>query len=271
MTKRKLTLLAAVSAVGFSLGGAAISDAIAQNADPVVPELEWDTGLKKFQFDADKFIGQRFSAVCPPRSIRDEVEPIFGTDVYPSKNPICVAALHAGKITTDGGPVTVQLNPGAESYTGSSRNGIDSGNLPGTPRSMVFVDATDATAADEARAPYIERLKWDFRFTDSGYARKDLVGQRFTFDCPVAPGDLRLRRVVGTDSYAHNSIVCQAAVHAGKITMEEGGIVEVQLDPGIKRLVGSIRNGIETADGSGNPRSISFVDTAAAPSTAVQN
>ncbi len=271
MTKRKMTLLAAVSAVGFSLGGAAIHDAAAQNAAPVVPELEWDTALKKFQFDQDKFIGQRFSAVCPPHSIRDELEQVFGTDVYPSNNPICVAALHAGKITKDGGPVTVQLNPGAESYTGSSRNEIDSGNLPGTPRSMVFVDGAGSAAADEVRTPYIERLKWDFRFTDSGYARKGLVGQRFTFNCPAAPGDLRLRRVVGTDSYAQNSIVCQAAVHAGKITMEEGGIVEVQLDPGVKKLVGSIRNGVETSDGSGNPRSISFVDSAAVPSTAAQN
>ncbi|HIC81268.1 MAG TPA: hypothetical protein EYP07_09930, partial [Kiloniellaceae bacterium] len=80
---------------------------------------------------------------------------------------------------------------------------------------------------------------------------------------------LRMRRVVGTDSYAFNSIVCLAAVHAGKITTAEGGMVNVQIDPGMKKLVGSIRNGVETKNGSGGHTTISFVDSplraAAAP------
>ncbi|WP_179953859.1 LCCL domain-containing protein [Denitrobaculum tricleocarpae] len=224
-----------------------------------LPELGWNDTLKRYNFDNDKFIGQRFSATCPPRNIRDKNDDLYGTDVYPSDNPICVAALHAGKITAaDGGPFTLQVNPGLESYTGSSRNEVDSANLPGTKRSMVFLDAANTAAADEARAPYIPRVKWDMKFTKSGYAYKKLRGQRFTFNCPAAPSG-RLRAITGTDSYSLNAVICVAAVHAGKIT-KDGGLVHIQMDEGKSKLVGSIRNEIESGNGSGSSGTVSYVD-----------
>ena len=70
---------------------------------------------------------------------------------------------------------------------------------------------------------------------------------------------MRPRRVVGTDSYDFKAMVCRAAVHAGAITTD-GGFVDVQMDPGKKKLVGSIRNGIETKNGQSAFRTISFVD-----------
>ena len=259
--QRKITVLAAALA-GLSMNAAFATAALSQEASPLVPELEWNTPLKHFQFDSDKFIGQRFTASCPPRSVRDKDDALYGTDVYPSNNPICVAAVHAGKITTDGGLVTVQLNPGVEAYKGSSRNGVDSQDLPGTKRSMVFVDAADSTAADELRKPYIPRLKWDTKFTSTGLANRDLKGQRFVFECPAKPANAKPRRIEGTDSYAFKSVVCVAAVHAGKITTD-GGLVTVQMDPGMDKLVGSIRNGVESKDGPGGHTTISFVDAPA--------
>lgn len=253
---------AAIAGLSLSLSVASVTNAGIAIADeaPALPELEWNTTLKKFQFDHDKFIGQRFSAVCPPRSIRDEDDAIYGTGIYPSSNPICVAALHAGRITKDGGQVTVQLNPGAESYTGSSQNEVSSASLPGTPRSIVFVDETDTTAVDAAQEPYIPRLKWDTKFTRTGFAYKRLAGQRFTFNCPVAPKGKKLRQIYGTDSYAFNSTVCVAALHAGKIT-QDGGLVHLQLNDGKDKLVGSIRNGVESKDGPGGRNTVSFVDS----------
>lgn len=259
MKKQSIKALTIAAITGLSLSVTISGGAVASES-PALPELEWNTTLKKFQFDSDKFIGQRFSAVCPPRSIRDKDDALYGTDVYPSNNPICVAALHAGQITTDGGQVTVQLNPGEESYAGSSRNGIDSLDLPGTPRSLVFVDATDTTNADAAQEPYIPRLKWDTKFTRTGFAHKRLLGQRFTFNCPAAPKGSKMRRISGTDSYAFNSTICVAALHAGKIT-QDGGLVHLQLDDGKDKLVGSIRNGVESKDGSGGHRTVSFVDS----------
>ena len=55
-------------------------------------------------------------------------------------------------------------------------------------------------------------------------------------------------------------MICRAAVHAGKITTD-GGLVTVQMDSGNKRLVGSIRNGIETKDGPSGIRALTFVET----------
>ena len=229
-------------------------------ASPPIPEVEWDTSIVTFQIDNDKFLGQRLTVKCPPRSVRDQMETIYGTNVYPSDTPICVAALHSGAIGTKGGKVTVQLNPGGKSYAGSSRNGITSQDLPPTPRSIAFVRGKSASL-DATQREYMPRLKWDTKFTATGLANRKLVGQRFAFLCPPAPDGLQPRRIVGTDRYEFHTRVCVAAVHAGKITME-GGAVLVQLNEGVPKLKGSIRNGVESHDGSGGSRTLTFVDIA---------
>lgn len=259
MIKRKLTSLPAVLVVGLSVAALAPNGASAQSYSPSIPEIEWDVTLNSFQFDADKFIGQRFTAKCAPSSGENNDAVVYGTDSYPSNNSICIAAAHAGKIDQKGGMVTVQLNSGKSAYTGSSRNGVESASLPGTRRSMAFVNGSGSSAANEVDTSSIPRIKWDTKFTTTGFAHRQLVGQRFTFNCPAAPSNLRPRRVVGTDSYAFHSMICRAAVHAGKITTD-GGIVSVQMDPGMPKLVGSIRNGIESKDGPGGHRTLSFVD-----------
>ncbi|MEM7078620.1 MAG: LCCL domain-containing protein [Pseudomonadota bacterium] len=53
------------------------------------------------------------------------------------------------------------------------------------------------------------------------------------------------------------SIVCQAAIHAGRITTA-GGPVLVQMREGTPKLYGSERRGIKTHDGSGGSRTLSF-------------
>ncbi len=72
-------------------------------------------------------------------------------------------------------------------------------------------------------------------------------GARYEFICPRdgAPGD-----VVGSDYYdADESSVCTAAVHAGLITLREGGkvTIDVQEKRGLL-LGGSDRNGVLAAD-----------------------
>ena len=238
----------------LQLGNAGLAAA----ASPPIPEVEWDTSIVKFQFDSDKFVGQRLTVKCPPRSVRDKMEAIYGTDVYPSDTPICVAAVHAGATAAKGGQVTIQLNPGAKSYSGSSRNGITSQDLPATQRSIAFVRGPNASL-DATQREYMPRLKWDTKFTATGLANRNLVGQRFAFLCPPAPDGMRPRRIVGTDRYEFHTRICVAALHAGKITTE-GGPVLVQLNEGVPKLKGSIRNGIESHDGPGGSRTLTFVD-----------
>jgi hypothetical protein len=52
----------------------------------------------------------------------------------------------------------------------------------------------------------------------------------------------------GTDIYTLDSSICNAAVHAGKLTMESGGPVTIELRPGESSYKGTTRNGIKTND-----------------------
>jgi hypothetical protein len=62
-----------------------------------------------------------FSVVCP---VNCKMGSVWGTDMYTTDSSICVAAMHAGVISTDGGPVKVTLKPGKPSYVGTARNGV---------------------------------------------------------------------------------------------------------------------------------------------------
>ncbi len=226
-----------------------------------VPQVDWDTTINKFQLDNDKFVGQRFSFECPRIPNKAENTGVYGTDVYPSKSSICIAALHAGAMSTDGGIVKLQLNPGVDSYKGSLRNSVTTASLPGTKRSIAFLNETNKAMNNKVRADYIPRLKWDTKFTRTGLANMKLIGQSFSFECPAAPANLRPRRVVGTDTYEFDSVVCLSAVHAGTLT-KAGGVVTLRIDDGERKpLVGSIRNGIESHDGPGGPRTVRFITT----------
>ena len=221
-------------------------------------DLDRTTSLHHFQVDKEKYIGQRFEFSCPATTVRDKNPSINGTLVYPASSPLCVAAQHAGVITRDGGPITVQLNPGVSEYVGSIRHEVESKDFPGTQLSIMFLATQTQAEMDAIQAEWIPRLKWKDKFSQTGLANIRLTGQRFAFQCPSAPDNLAGRRVVGTDSYPLNGLVCLSAVHAGQIT-KAGGRVLIQMDPALQsKFAGSIRNGIESKNGTSSPRSISF-------------
>ncbi|MEL6108821.1 MAG: LCCL domain-containing protein [Planctomycetota bacterium] len=246
------------AAAFFALCVLASSAATAGERDRALPEIEWDTTLDFFRFDSEKFLGQRLTVRCPPLERNQSLDGVFGTDRYSSESPICLAALHAGKITKEGGTVTIQLMPGEESYEGSTKNGVTSGSLPSTKLSFLFVEESNRAAADRMQRELIPRIKWDTKFTTTGFAYRNLVGQRFTFRCPAAPSEMRSRLIYGTDRYDFSSLLCPAALHAGAITTD-GGVLTVQLDKGSVRLVGSIRNGVETKSKRSGDRTLTFV------------
>lgn len=231
--------------------------AYADMADSVAPRVDWETTINHFQIDSDKFIGQRLSVECPEWAQADEETTIFGTDLYSSDSSICAAALHAGAITDTGGLATLQVMPSPEGYSGAIQNGVSSQSRPETDRAIAFVPASDGKL-DAVRIEYMPRIDWDMKFTRTGLANRDLVGQEFTFHCSEAPGNMRARRVVGTDRYAFDSMICRAAVHAGQLSMS-GGPVTLRMEPGSKDLIGSKRNGVETASGSSTVRTLTFV------------
>jgi hypothetical protein len=71
------------------------------------------------------------------------------------------------------------------------------------------------------------------------------VGQRFPYHC--SPGGTP-GTVYGTDVYTDDSSVCTAAVHAGRIQLNQGGTVTIEVRPGQRRYSGSSRHGVHTDD-----------------------
>jgi hypothetical protein len=59
-----------------------------------------------------------------PAGCASNYDGIWGTDIYTNDSDICGAAIHAGVITDAGGTFYLTNQPGQDSYTGSTRNGI---------------------------------------------------------------------------------------------------------------------------------------------------
>lgn len=61
----------------------------------------------------------------------DAIGSVWGTDVYTDDSDLSAVAVHAG-VLEDGetGTVMVEILPGEESYTGSTRNGVESWDYP---------------------------------------------------------------------------------------------------------------------------------------------
>lgn len=65
---------------------------------------------------------------------------VWGSGPYTDDSSVCTAGVHSGAITlADGGAVTVEIQPGQESYEGSTANGVTSSDYGGYGGSFVVV------------------------------------------------------------------------------------------------------------------------------------
>ncbi len=102
---------------------------------PAHTPIDWGTSLDAAGFGEDS--GSLHTFQCPPGGNANST--IWGTDVYTSDSPICVAALHRGLVDLNaGGVVTVLVLGNQPAYTGSARNGVTSTDYPAWDRSYVF-------------------------------------------------------------------------------------------------------------------------------------
>ncbi|MGF1515651.1 MAG: LCCL domain-containing protein [Elainellaceae cyanobacterium] len=69
------------------------------------------------------------------------VEPVWGSGAYSQDSSLCTAAVHAGQITLQGGPIVVQRLPGQGYYSGSVANGVRTGDRVGGSGSFRVVEA----------------------------------------------------------------------------------------------------------------------------------
>jgi len=82
-------------------------------------------------------------------------------------------------------------------------------------------------------------------------------GKRFRYAC--APG-FTPNAVWGTNTYADDSDICSAAVHAGAITVAAGGSVVIEIRAGQASYAGSTRNGVSTLNYGNWPGSFVVIE-----------
>lgn len=181
--------------------------------------------------------GQTLTLACSPGGTAHSV---WGSDIYTSDSSICTAAVHSGLITYEqGGTVTVELRPGKAIYGCSERNGVRTSSYGSYAQSFVFKTPNTEAVVREAEDQI--PVMWN---TSAGMV-SFVPGKTLKFKCP--PGG-KESSVWGTDVYTSDSSICNAAVHAGKLTIEGGGPVTIELRPGQESYQGSTRNGIKTND-----------------------
>ncbi|MBI5330016.1 MAG: hypothetical protein HZB71_05320 [Betaproteobacteria bacterium] len=136
-----------------------------------------------------------------------------------------------------GGVVTVQIQSGANSYSGSTRNGLTSKDYGPWQGSFSFVGAPPSTFTTLPQGG----IHWSSTAKDL----RGRNGQRYAYHCP--PGG-SFGSIWGSDLYTDDSSVCTAAVHAGVLSQVHGGSVVIEIRPGSSAYRGSARNGVSTAN-----------------------
>jgi hypothetical protein len=165
---------------------------------------------------------------------------VWGSDVYTTDSSICTAAVHAGLITYErGGTVTIELRPGRPVYGASERNGVTTGAYGEYRRSFVFKSGTSESAEKEAED--VTPILWNTPASMLTYE----AGKTYKFKCPAGG---KQNYIWGTDVYTADSSICNAAVHVGRITLDSGGTVTIELRPGQSSYQSTSRNGVKSSE-----------------------
>ena len=214
-----------------------------QSVDPV-GGIDWNA-------NATAFRGQNGLIVVYKCPAGGTLGTVYGTGVYTDDSRVCSAAAHAGLITlASGGKVTIKILPGRASYLASTRHGVTSsayGAWAGSYSLVVAPSAPKGPVLDGGRT---------WKATAAVFASK--TGSRYRYSCPPAG---KLGPVRGTKVYTANSSVCSAAVHAGQISVTQGGNVVILMQAGRSSYAGTVKNGV-TSQAAGASKA-SFIFTKA--------
>lgn len=168
---------------------------------------------------------------CPADGTLDT---IWGTETYTDDSSVCSAAVHVGLITVaDGGTVTIEIAPGEDAYEGAVANDVTSLYYASWSGSFVFPDAPPGSGDFEASP-----ASWSQNAT--GLSPGDSRTVRCSAGGPPAS-------IWGTGTYTGDSSICTAAVHAGLITLADGGEVTIDVTDGEDAYTGSSENGITSS------------------------
>jgi len=228
------------SAAGASGGGNSSTATDNSNTAPSAPASAGEAKPTTWEASVTSLNGkdgETLTLVCSPGGTAHS---IWGSDIYTADSSICTAGVHSGLITIQqGGTVTIEVRPGRSLYGCSERNGVTSSSYGTYGQSFVFKTPNVEALVKEAddQTPVL----WS---TSAGMVPFE-VGKTYKFKCPAGG---RETSVWGTDVYTSDSSICNAAVHAGKITSGGGGSVTIELRPGESSYKGTVRNGIKSND-----------------------
>ena len=180
-----------------------------------------------------------FGCVCSALSTRDGT--VWGSDAYTDDSALCRAALHAGVVTPQGGPIRVTRRAGLELYVGSTRHGVASSDYGSYPSQIAF---EGAPAPPPGPGPCPQRLSVNRALATP-------------YTCRCSAQATREGTVWGTDLYTDDSALCAAARHAGRVGAD-GGAVTVLRSAGRALYVGSARGGVQSHDYGAYDASIAF-------------
>jgi hypothetical protein len=218
------------------LGTGYVPPKTAQSPAPGATTILWTDDLANLGVVTQNVLpeGQDYSYFCPAISSPDAV---YGSMQYTYDSSICNAAVHAGVIRRRfGGNVRLRVKGAATLFPGSVRNGITSSSYGPFRGSYVFLNPKTGAELTTV-APWI--IDWrDDLAARSVRDRQDLVS---TLLCPSQGTP---DTIYGTDVYTDDSSICTAAVHAGKISLKAGGVVNVRASAGVTVYTSTRRNGI---------------------------
>lgn len=139
---------------------------------------------------------------------------VWGSGPYTSDSNVCRAARHAGAVTDAGGVVWAVTEPGRDAYEGTAANGITTTSYGSYGASIAIFAAVAADMPPAKACP------------------DTMQGTETTISCVCTPDRIGSNSVWGTDIYTEDRHICRAAVHAGVLDPNTGGIVTVKPEPG---------------------------------------
>nr|WP_319472202.1 LCCL domain-containing protein [uncultured Sphaerochaeta sp.] len=198
--------------------------------------LNYVPNVEPWLMSGDMFserVGDIFTLELPPGGSDFA---IWGTGVYTGDSNVGTAAVHSGLITfEEGGRVYFKILEGRTYYRGSTQKGVTSITYGSWPLSFVFTDKKGNLLEEGILGEYV--IDWH---TNADFLNLS-VGEAVTVSLP--PGGTE-EIIWGSGPYSSDSPIGTAAVHAGKISFEEGGEVTIRFMEEVPRFNGSTRHGV---------------------------
>lgn len=176
---------------------------------------------------------------------------VWGSGPYTDDSSLAAAAVHAGVLQPgQTGTVQVVIEPGQQSYSGSTAYGVTSSNYGSWGGGYSFVGARPPMQGNP----------------DPGNltSYRNQTGATLSFTVTGATNG----SVWGTGVYTDDSSLATAAVHAGVLRPGETGTVQVTILPGQQSYPGTASNGVTSSNYGSWSGSYAFVGAPAAAAPA---